>query len=93
MLEREGKFRDIVVRVQETRTGSLMIGAGFDLLLNPAFSIVLEERNFDPDRWPTSFDDFFCGNAFRGGGKKLRLEFGRAIILPPCLDWLSSLLP
>jgi outer membrane protein assembly factor BamA len=93
VVEREGKYRDIVVRVHETRTGSLRLGFGLDLLLNPTFSLVLEERNFDPERWPTNWAEFYDGRAFRGAGKKFRLELGPTTIPPSCLDWLSPLLP
>src|ERR1019366_4434916 len=37
-------------------------------------SIVLNERNFDLFRLPTSFADFFDGRAFRGAGQELRIE-------------------
>src|SRR5262249_44630575 len=33
-----------------------------------------DERNFDLTRLPTSFDDFYTGHAFRGGGQQLHLE-------------------
>lgn len=93
VLQREGKYRDIVVRVEETRTGSMTVGFGFDLLLNPGFLIVVEERNFDPERWPTSCADFFDGTAFRGGGQHVRFEFGSTSLVSWGLDWLSPFLP
>jgi outer membrane protein assembly factor BamA len=37
-------------------------------------SIVMNERNFDITRLPTSFDDLIAGNAFRGGGQEFRAE-------------------
>src|SRR5262249_46405428 len=37
-------------------------------------SIVLNERNFDITRFPTSFEDLISGNAFRGAGQEFRAE-------------------
>jgi outer membrane protein assembly factor BamA len=37
-------------------------------------SIVVNQRNFDILRVPTSLDDLLGGRAFRGGGQELRLE-------------------
>ncbi|MSU79595.1 MAG: outer membrane protein assembly factor BamA [Gemmataceae bacterium] len=73
-LENPGPYKDIAVRVQETRTGSLMLGAGFNSNNGIVGSIVLNERNFDLFRFPTSFNDFFEGRAFRGAGQELRIE-------------------
>jgi outer membrane protein assembly complex protein YaeT len=76
VLDREGdqEFKDILVRVQEERTGSLMFGVGVNSDLGLNGSIVLNERNFDIWRFPTSFDDFLAGRAFRGAGQELRVE-------------------
>jgi outer membrane protein insertion porin family len=73
-LESPGPFKDILVKVQETRTGSLMLGAGVNSDNGFVGSIVLNERNFDIFRFPTSFADFFDGKAFRGAGQELRIE-------------------
>ena len=73
-LESPGPFKDILVKVQETRTGSLMLGAGINSDNGFVGSIVLNERNFDLFRFPTSFADFFDGKAFRGAGQELRIE-------------------
>jgi outer membrane protein insertion porin family len=37
-------------------------------------SIILNERNFDIFRFPTSLADIFDGRAFRGAGQELRVE-------------------
>ena len=37
-------------------------------------SIVLNERNFDITRFPTSIDELLSGRAFRGAGQEFRLE-------------------
>jgi outer membrane protein insertion porin family len=73
-LDSPGPFKDILVKVQETRTGSLMLGAGINSDNGVVGSIVLNERNFDLFRLPTSFADFFDGRAFRGAGQELRIE-------------------
>jgi outer membrane protein assembly complex protein YaeT len=73
-LDSPGEFKDVLVKVQETRTGSLMLGAGINSSSGVVGSIVLNERNFDLFRFPTSFADFFEGRAFRGAGQELRIE-------------------
>jgi outer membrane protein assembly complex protein YaeT len=70
----DSPYKDILINVQETRTGSLMFGIGFNSDAGATGSIVLNERNFDLFRFPSSFDDLFSGTAFRGAGQELRLE-------------------
>lgn len=72
--EFDNMFKDVRVRVQETRTGQFMIGAGVNSNSGVNGSIVLNERNFDLFRFPTSWDDFRYGRAFRGAGQEFRLE-------------------
>lgn len=76
ILDREGdaQFKDILVRVQETRTGSLLFGVGVNSDAGLSGSIVFNERNFDITRFPTSFEDLMSGRAFRGAGQELRVE-------------------
>ena len=70
----DSPYKDILVNVQETRTGSLMFGVGFNSNAGATGSIVLNERNFDLFNFPRSFDDLFSGTAFRGAGQDLRIE-------------------
>ncbi len=70
----EKEYKDILVQVQETQTGSLMFGAGFNSDSGIVGSIVLNERNFDLFRPPTSMADIWEGKAFRGAGQELRIE-------------------
>jgi outer membrane protein assembly complex protein YaeT len=70
----EGEFKDILVQVRETNTGSLIFGVGVNSDAGLNGTIVLNERNFDITRLPTSWDDFLSGNAFRGAGQEFRLE-------------------
>src|SRR5262249_33111625 len=77
ILESDSDCKDILVQVQEVPTGSLRLGAGFNSNGQLVLSVTLEERNFDPTRVPTSLADIREGRAFRGGGKKLRLDVFR----------------
>jgi outer membrane protein insertion porin family len=66
--------QDILVTVKETHTGTFQIGAGFNTNNGLVGSIVLNERNFDITRIPTSWEDFVEGKAFRGGNQEFRIE-------------------
>jgi outer membrane protein assembly factor BamA len=68
------EFKDVVVRVKETPTGSLLFGLGVNSDAGLVGSIVLNEKNFDICRPPTSFDDIWEYKGFRGAGQELRLE-------------------
>jgi len=70
----DSPYKDILINVQETRTGSLMFGVGFNSNAGATGSIVLNERNFDLFNFPSSIDGLFSGTAFRGAGQELRLE-------------------
>ena len=74
VLESDNEFKDVLVNVEETTTGSFMIGAGVNSDAGLVGSIVLNERNFDLFRFPTSFSDFWEGRAWRGAGQEFRLE-------------------
>lgn len=62
------------VYVEETQTGRFMFGAGVNSDAGVTGQIVIDERNFDITRLPTSLSDFADGTAFRGGGQGFRLE-------------------
>ncbi len=68
------QFADIIVNVQETQTGRLMVGAAVNSDAGLTGQIVIDERNFDWRRVPRSFDDVISGNAFRGAGQGFRVE-------------------
>lgn len=72
--EFDSAFKDVLVRVQETRTGQLMLGGSFNTDAGVTGNISINERNFDILRWPTSLDDFRQGRAFRGAGQEFRIE-------------------
>jgi outer membrane protein assembly complex protein YaeT len=73
-VEGDPTTQDILVQVKETHTGSFQIGAGFNTDNGLVGSIVLNERNFDILRFPTSWSDFLEGKAFRGANQELRIE-------------------
>ena len=58
----------------ETQTGKLSIGVGVNSDAGLVGSIVIDEQNFDPFRYPSGWEDFRNGTAFRGGGDQLRIE-------------------
>jgi outer membrane protein assembly factor BamA len=70
----DSPYKDLLVRVEEDRTGSLMFGIGVNSDSGLTGSIVLNEKNFDICRFPTSFDDFLSNRAFRGAGQEFRVE-------------------
>jgi outer membrane protein insertion porin family len=70
----DSEYKDILVKVKETMTGSLMFGASVNSDAGLVGSIVLNERNFDILRPPTSLDDILDGRAWRGAGQELRIE-------------------
>jgi outer membrane protein assembly factor BamA len=70
----DGQVKDVLVQVQETNTGSFMIGAAVNSEQGLVGSIVLNERNFDLFRPPTSLADIWEGRAFRGAGQEFRIE-------------------
>ncbi|MDP6445170.1 MAG: BamA/TamA family outer membrane protein [Pirellulaceae bacterium] len=62
------------VYVEETRTGRFVFGVGVNSDAGVTGQIVVDERNFDITRPPTSFDDVMNGTAFRGAGQGFRME-------------------
>ena len=65
---------DIIFNGQETQTGRLMLGLGVNSDAGLIGNIVLDERNFDWRRPPTSFEDVRNGTAFRGAGQRFRID-------------------
>jgi len=73
-LDSPSEFKDIVVNVQETSTGTFMLGMAVNSDAGLSGQVVINERNFNIFRVPRSLDDLLSGNAFRGGGQEFRLE-------------------
>src|SRR5262249_13366219 len=72
--EGPGEFKDVLVTVNETPTGSLLFGVGVNSDAGLTGTIALNERNFDITKFPTSFEDLLSGHAFRGAGQEFRAE-------------------
>ncbi len=72
--EWDSMYQDILVRVKETRTGQFMVGGSVNSDAGLMGNVTINERNFDILRWPTSWDDFTEGRAFRGAGQEFRIE-------------------
>lgn len=72
VIESNGPFKDILIKVQETRTGMVRFGGGIHAEAGLLVQFVIDERNFDPFRWPTSKADFKDGRAFRGAGQQVK---------------------
>ncbi|NLW49391.1 MAG: outer membrane protein assembly factor BamA [Candidatus Brocadiaceae bacterium] len=70
----EGALRDAVVRVQEGPTGRLMLTGGVGSETGLMAGVAIEENNFDLWNWPSSWDDFWHGNALRGAGHRLSIS-------------------
>jgi hypothetical protein len=82
-------FKDILVYVKEPRTDSWRLVPGINRFGVPAISLVWEERNFDPFRFPTDASDLLANGCFKGGGIPFRLEivqFSPSPAQPVC--WL-----
>ncbi len=65
---------DLDVVLSEAQTGRLMLGVAVNSDAGLVGQILLDEQNFDWSRWPTSWDDFLSGRAWRGGGQRFRVE-------------------
>jgi outer membrane protein insertion porin family len=70
----DSEFKDIIIHVEEDNTGSLMFGVGVNSDAGLQGSVVINERNFDIMRPPTSWEDIWDGRAWRGAGQEFRVE-------------------
>ncbi|CAE7785971.1 bamA, partial [Symbiodinium necroappetens] len=66
-------YRDLLVQVAETNTGSFNFGVAANTDFGVAGIISLEQRNFDLFDTPDSFDEFARGRAFRGAGQEFQI--------------------
>ncbi|MFO0903875.1 MAG: BamA/TamA family outer membrane protein [Pirellulales bacterium] len=69
-----GSFADIIANVTETQTGRFQFGVGINSDAGVTGQIVIDERNFDWQRVPHSFDEVINGTAWRGAGQGFRIE-------------------
>jgi outer membrane protein insertion porin family len=65
---------DLDVVLSEAQTGRLMLGVAVNSDAGLVGQILLDEQNFDWTRWPTTWDDFLSGRAWRGAGQRFRVE-------------------
>jgi len=69
---REG-IDDVLVRVEETETTNLILGAGISSNSGILGNISLVNRNFDFADWPKSWQQFWRGESFRGAGQTFQI--------------------
>lgn len=67
-------YRDVLVEVTETNTGSVSFGAAVSSDAGLLGSISLTQRNFDITDTPETLEELFAGRAFRGGGQEFNLS-------------------
>ena len=72
--DRGEQYKDLVVKVKETRTG--MVGLQFGVNSNAGLNgtLAINQRNFDITKFPRNFDELIGGNSFRGGGQEFRIQ-------------------
>lgn len=68
------RLADLELTGVPARTGRIMFGGAVNSDAGVTGQITVDERNFDITRWPTSFQDFANGTAFRGAGQTFRIE-------------------
>ncbi|MCX5688949.1 MAG: outer membrane protein assembly factor BamA [Planctomycetota bacterium] len=67
-------FRDVLVEVDETNTGSFNIGGAVSSDAGLSAILSVQQRNFDISDTPDTFGEFFRGEAFRGGGQTFAIS-------------------
>jgi outer membrane protein insertion porin family len=65
---------DVDISGSETQTGRLMLGLGVNSNAGIVGNIVIDERNFDWTRLPTSWEDVRNGSAWRGAGQRFTIN-------------------
>ncbi|HBJ38333.1 MAG TPA: hypothetical protein DDZ51_26990 [Planctomycetaceae bacterium] len=68
------RMADLELTGVPARTGRIMFGGAVNSDAGVTGQVTIDERNFDITRWPTSFQDFANGTAFRGAGQTFRVE-------------------
>ena len=70
----EPEYRDLLIEVEETNTGSFDIGGAVNSDAGLIGRIALTQRNFDVADTPESVGELFSGKAFRGAGQFFSIE-------------------
>ena len=75
-------WKDLLISVEEGRTGNLRFAAGITSDLGAVGEVSLSKRNFDISKWPRSFSEFFSGESFTGAGQNLDiyLQIGEQLV-------------
>ena len=68
-------YRDALAEVRETRTGLIIFGVGVDTNSGVLGQFAIEQRNFDIAKYPRTMRELFSGDAFTGGGQRMKLSF------------------
>jgi hypothetical protein len=77
----DANIQDILVVVKEKSNTKVRLDTGVNSNGDLVVRLVLEERNFDPQRLPNNVDDILEGRAFRGAGETLYLELLQVPVL------------
>lgn len=70
----EPEYRDVLIEVEETNTGSFNIGGAINSDAGLTGRIELIQRNFDIADTPDTVGEFTSGRAFRGGGQTFEIR-------------------
>jgi outer membrane protein insertion porin family len=65
---------DLVLKIEEARTGSFTLGGGISTNAGLFGNISLTQRNFDITNFPTSWRDIIDGHAFTGAGQTFSIQ-------------------
>lgn len=68
-------WKDLILTVEEGRTGNLRFAAGITSDLGAVGEVSLTKRNFDITNLPKSFSHFFSGESFTGAGQTMEIFF------------------
>lgn len=69
----EPGYRDVIIEVEETNTGSYTIGGGISSDTGIFGTIGLEQRNFDLFDFPESVSEYIRGRSFTGAGQDFNI--------------------
>ena len=65
---------DLLVDLNEAQTGRLMLGVAVNSDAGLVGQVLIDEQNFNWQRYPRTMDELANGRAFRGAGQHFRLE-------------------
>jgi len=74
-------FADIDAGVDEAPTGNLMVGVSASSFQGLNGNVIIHEKNFDLFAFPRSFRELFSGQAFRGAGQDLQIQFSPGTVI------------